>query len=79
MLILGSLLFISYLTMSESEIMEQNLARIISQHSSMPDLCEGEPVNPFQKHLFGKKMKKSKVRPDPSEPQYYENEPLPLF
>ena len=63
--------------MTEIEIMEKNLARILSQHSSMPDLSEGEPANPFQKHLFGKKMRKSRPHPDHSDPQHYENAPLP--
>ena len=41
--------------------MEENLAKLISQHQSMPHLCEEEPCDPFQKIHFGKKMRKSKL------------------
>ena len=41
--------------------MEQNLAKLINQHSSMPNLCQEEPADPFQKIQFGKKNRKSKI------------------
>jgi hypothetical protein len=47
--------------MSEMQLMELNLAKLLTQHQSLPDLCDAEPADPFQKATFGKKMRKSKV------------------
>lgn len=47
--------------MSEQQIMETNLAKLLSQHQSLPELCDSEPADPFQKVHFGRKMKKSKA------------------
>lgn len=41
--------------------MEKNLAKMMREHQSMPYLEPNEPVDPFQKRQFGKKMRKSAV------------------
>jgi hypothetical protein len=41
--------------------MERNLAKMLREHQSVPDLEPNEPVDPFQKRQFGKKMRKSSV------------------
>ena len=47
--------------------MEQNLAQLINQHQSLPQLLQSEPTDPFQKRHFGKKLRKSAVNA-PSDP-----------
>lgn len=39
--------------------MEQNLAKLMNEHQSLPEIELNEPVDPFQKKQFGKKMRKS--------------------
>ena len=46
---------------SEMHLMEQNLAKLLHQHHSLPQLPDAEPPNPFQKAAFLKKMNKSKT------------------
>jgi hypothetical protein len=47
--------------MNDIDIMEQNLARMLSEHLSHPSLDPTEPTDPFQKRTFGKKLRKSAV------------------
>ena len=47
--------------MNDIDIMEQNLARLLSEHLSLPSAESTEPADPFQKRTFGRKMRKSTV------------------
>jgi hypothetical protein len=56
--------------------MEQNLSKLLNQHQSMPQLHQEEPVDPFQKAQFGKRMRKSKIHQRASPSQ---EEEMPSF
>ena len=45
--------------MNDIDIMEQNLARLLSEHLTHSSLDPTEPHDPFQKRTFGRKLRKS--------------------
>lgn len=52
--------------MYEREVMEKNLATLLGQeetynYSSVGSSVEEDPINPFQKRVFEKKLKRSTV------------------